>query len=422
MKKLLYIVTTLIILVALVWVGSGCGGKAAPPTETSPPPTETQTPPAPANTGLLPASAGDSAPAGTSTPYVTPTYISDSEFMEIALSYVSRTYGLPRERLRLNADQIERKEYPVLGVAIKLAKVRDTMSSEGYLVVVDANGQVRDFQELEASEQAAAWARYGKLSPGLHELLETKGPDDLIEVHIWVTGVSQKDINAIARQVASKYPDAHLKGIGPSRDTPMDLYENVIFPEYRKALKEAHLAASRPLVEWLQGLGYQARGYESAPAAYVVVPKRLIAEIAARPDVSEISHLPKPKPAMDSAAPTLSAPSAWQRGIIGWGVKVGIVDVGTVDPENPYLGVQVVNNADKAEHSAWVAGAAASLHPLYLGTAYGVSGALGNRSTNIVSAGYQGTTFELATQATLDAGARIVNLSWGNDNEGQWLW
>jgi len=156
------------------------------------------------------------------------------------------------------------------------------------------------------------------------------------------------------------------------------------------------------------------------PSFTAVLPKRVILELARRPDVSAIYLIEtKEQPALDSAAPTSLAPFVWDRGYDGSGVTVAILEHGNVDPNNSFLHLSPVRrDADNGvqDHTTRVASDAASFHDTYRGMAPGAT---------ILSAGENGQQADVVTalQWAFDQGARIVNFSavFEEDNNVNWI-
>lgn len=254
--------------------------------------------------------------------------LSDAQVRELALDYASRTHSILREKLR-TADAVMRVKFGLIGQEAVWLTMLPEPSPAPFVVAFDCQGQVVDLEALRAAHDAAYIAKYGTLEPRLYEFLKAKGDSDLVRVGIWIKDV---DTRAIKERVAARY------GI-----TWLDLTGRSLL-EYHDEATKARQEAMRPLVEHLQGLGYQPFVFTISPSLRVTLPKRLILEVAQRPDVANIflEEGGSAKPELDSAIPAERVPVVWRRALQGSTVKVGIIDFGTINPGNPYLRVQVV--------------------------------------------------------------------------------
>ncbi len=289
----------------------------------------------------------------------------------------------------------------VARVVLPMANVRS------WVVGVDQNGQVYEregIDRLEAAERAAQAARYGKLSPRLYDILQTKGPEDRVRVSIAIVGV--RDTQDVWAEIRARHPEAHLDTAGrPTKDTPPNLYDKVIYPEFLNEMKKSATAASKPLADYLRSLGYDISVAPLTGGINGLFPKRIILALQARNDVGEISPILAGGENLSIATPSSAAPTNWERsrGVTGNSIKIGVLeDVGTVDFQNPYLRGQTVGEVNVGPHATQVAGAAISNHPRYRGTAFNAS---------LLSA-KKGSDYQQNTESMILAGARVINHSW----------
>lgn len=368
-------------------------------------------------------------PPVTATPQLpTPTPTSSpSQAAQRALTYIAKQEGIPIDALSIVADHST--EYPNLGRQFQVVTVLDTRpQGQVYKLLVDLrSGRVEeDVSALLAAEARAHQARYGKLQPALYERLQLLNEDETLPVAIWVAagpGQSLAEQQAtIFATLAAKYPEvqAAIDHLGK----PMDVSD----PELRQRIEDEYLALltdqtdmrALPLVTELRRRGFAVTTYSGMPSFTAVLPKRLILELARRPDVSAI-YLTEEEVQLelDSAVPTTLAPIVWSRGITGTGVTIAILENGNVDPNNNFLHHAPISRTTTAgidDHTTWVASDAVSFHSTYRGMAYGAT---------VLSAGHEApqADFVAGLQWAINQGSRIVNISEGYeaDNNVNWL-
>ncbi len=122
---------------------------------------------------------------------------------QVALRYVAQTYGVNQADLQVVGQGVTR--YPLTGQTIWRGEIYDRRTHQPYAVCVDAQGRVVDLAQVQAQERAAHTARYGKLEPALHELLQTKADSDIMRVLVWLAPV---DHAAIQAELTRQFPDA----------------------------------------------------------------------------------------------------------------------------------------------------------------------------------------------------------------------
>jgi len=377
-----------------------------------PPQTPTSVPP--------PATFTPQLPAPTPTP-------GPSQAAQAALIYIAKQASIPVDVLRIVADHPT--EYPNLGRQYQVVTVLDTRpQGQVYKLLVDLrNGRVEeDVSALLAAEARAHQIRYSKLQPALYERIHLIKDDETLPVAIWAEadpGQSLAEQQAAAFAIlAAKYSEARdaMERFGKPMDVSDSELRQRIEKEYLALLASQTDVRVLPLVSELRRRGFTITTYSGMPSFTAVLPKRLILELARRPDVSAI-YLTEEEVQLelDSAVPTTLAPIVWSRGITGTGVTIAILENGNVDPNNSFLHHAPISRTTTAgidDHTTWVASDAASFHNTYRGIAYG---------TTVLSAGHEApqSDFVAGLQWTINQGARIVNISEGYeaDNNVNWL-
>jgi len=363
-------------------------------------------------------------------PLPTPTPTSSprpSQFAQRALLHIAKREGIPLEVLQVVDDHPT--EYPNLGRQFQVVTILDNRpKGQVYKLLVDLrSGRVEeDISALLAEEARAHESRYGKLQPALYERLQSLNDDETLPVAIWVAagpGQSLAEQQAAAfATLAARYPEvrAALERFGKPMDVNDPALRQRIEAEYIELLNAQTEVRSRPLITELTHGGFTVTTYPGMPSFTAVLPKRVILELARRPDVSAIYLVEtEEQPALDSAVPTSLAPFVWARGYDGSGVTVAILEHGNVDPSNSFLHLSPVRrDADNGvqDHTTRVASAAASFHDIYRGVAPGAT---------ILSAGENGQQADVvaALQWAFNQGTWIVNYSAGfeEDNNVNWI-
>jgi hypothetical protein len=248
-----------------------------------------------------------------------------SEAAQAALAYIANREGIPADDLKVVADHPT--EYPNLGRKFQVITLVDTRpQGQVYKLLVDLqSGHIeQDVSALLAAEARAHQARYGKLQRALYERLQPLKDDETLPVAIWVAaspGQSLAEQQARAFAVlAARYPE--VREVMERFGKPMDVSD----PELRQRVESEYLALlaaqtearTQPLVTELGRRGFTIATYTGMPFFTAVLPKRVVLELARRPDVSAIYLIEtKEQPALDSAVPTSLAPFVWNRGYDG---------------------------------------------------------------------------------------------------------
>jgi hypothetical protein len=325
----------------------------------------------------------------------------EGDLSKIALELIARRNNIPVENLEIvNSAPAE---YPLLGKTVFDFKVADNRSGEMYGVALNANGTEANTQELDAAEQAAHFARYGRLEPALAEAL-TNATGEPIKVILWL-----------------KEPPY----VGPERPDPnnaealaSEAQQEAFFQQVDGQRAAAVQAVVQPVAARLTELGYQVITDESAPVMYAALSPNAIAQASQWEEVDTIYLDGTFQPTLEVARPTISADTVHSRGITGAGVKVAQIEVGgRVATSNPYLsGINpVIQDAtyvcsSVSGHSTGVAGIIRSTDTARRGIAYGATLRAGG------SCGGGESQLQDRSSAAVTWGARALNLSFGRDS------
>lgn len=248
-----------------------------------------------------------------------------------------------------------------------------------------------------------------KLTPDLYKHLQSISSEDKIKVAIWLKPI---DKDKIEKRIISKYPNLKLIGVKPAEDTNMAAY-NKFYKELREAKKKAYSIREKQVIEYLKKKGIDViYASKYAPLIFAQLPKNVIFELERREDVIKIDLSRRAFLEIDTAVPTIHAPSVWSEGYSGTGVKVAIVEADRVDFANPYLsGESFIPFGYVGSHATEVAGVVASVNSTHKGVAYDVEILSAN---SIV---YWDFALVRATEWALDQGADVLSLSFGIDTD-----
>lgn len=349
-----------------------------------------------------------------------------SEAAQQALVYIAQREGIPVEALVIVADHPT--EYPALGREFQVVTLLDIRpEGQPWKLLVDlTNGRMEeDISALLAAEARAHQAQYGKLQPSLYERLQTLKSNEAVPVAVWMAAGPGQTLaeqqEAAFATLAAQYPEAKtaLERSGKPMDVDDPELAQRIEAEYVALLNAGTRVRTQPLVAELERRGFAVTAYEGLPSFTAVLPQREILELAHRADVSSIYLVEAEKHLeMDSAAPTVLAPSVWGRGYDGSGVTIAILDIGNVDPNNTSLNLSPTSRPGAMgifDHATETASAAASFHGTYRGIAYGAT---------VLSVGEDGTQADEigALQWAFDQGVRILDNSGGFEADANVNW
>lgn len=335
------------------------------------------------------------------------------------LEALSRESGISISSLELLKETS--LHLPNLNQKLSTAKIRDRETDQVHEVTLDASGKRVDKATLFAQELAARRSRYGKLEPELHARLQTLGPAETIEVAIWIVAPDDplsrpnpEEIEAEARAIikAEKEAGTPRRGLLESLRRLKERVEAE--GEVRAQQKRQRLSMlQEPLVGSLHGMGAEILDINDlAPLITARLTKTQIEILSDRSDIEGIYLSRENRPLLDVSVLTVTALPVWARGVTGFNQKVAIIEQGIDFFTNPYLvGFNRLNSCI-GEHATWVAGVAASVHPVYRGVAYEAT-LLGGAACD-----FQDFNLQAATSWAANSGGRVHNNSWGSNTGG----
>jgi subtilisin family serine protease len=331
----------------------------------------------------------------------------------------------------LQVGRVSESYYPLTKQTLYHAKVTEAVSGRVTSVSVDAAGNRVDDQAALERERAARVALYGKLEPTLRQQLDALLPnsDETVLVAVWLDmetvplspnapayldelpvtpGSGDPNARAVALDSATGATGASAWGAASTlRQVERDLTAEWSYAQ------AASQVARQPLLELMAERGWAVEGVSGyLPIVYARLSPKAIWELERMSEVTLIAPVRQADDCLDVAKQTIFADYAWDEGLTGAGVKVGVIEVnGRAATENPYLRgiVQDAANAcaDPDDHATAVAGMVRSRHVRYRGIAYGsyvrVGGSCGGYINHL----------EQATERGMDWGARLFNHSWG---------
>jgi hypothetical protein len=312
---------------------------------------------------------------------------------ELAIEYISKTYAIPQERLKIVQNEI-------LEDIITADKARAVMMVDSKSYDKENPGKIYSlavYPSLEVTERrlwdelvaSHAQTRYGKLSPELNNYLSSASSSENINVAIWM----KCDSEEVIRTTVAKYPQAKLKGDSYTEDTDPVLYKQ-IRAEIDEALKETYDSSRKAILDDLRIQGIDVSSVSKyAPTFFAEMPKTLISEMEKRPDVDMI-YKPSDNYILQSTAykQTIGIPPV---GLInpvnhtlldGTGITIAVIDQFRID--NPELNDNLIPASGgindpwqtdppppqlKYEHATRVAGVIAANNIEYKGIAPNVN-------------------------------------------------
>ena len=221
-------------------------------------------------------------PLASPTPPPTPT---PSEWVQIALNYVSERYSIPIENLLVVNEHTRR--YPLSGRTFQAVTLLDTRNPDkfGYkfeyslLIDLSTRSIEEDLAAIQAAEDAAYLAKYGKLQPALYERLQPVSDDTVLPVAIWIANQGQERTDAeIYAELAAQFPaaaEALARGTKPFDVADPDLSEQ-IQAAYRQLHAQDITVRNIPLLDWLEKQGMSVEQQVGMPALTARLPKRII--------------------------------------------------------------------------------------------------------------------------------------------------
>ena len=251
---------------------------------------------------------------------------------------------------------------------------------------------------------------YQKLNPDLYMKIKDMNPEDRIKISIFLKFPDRDNIKI--KNLKYYKENLKLMGLRPTALTNKSLYKE-FYKELMQAKKELVLLREKPVIEFMEEHDAKILYVSKyAPLIFAEVPSKLVFELVERDDIARIDLCRKVNLEIDSAVPTIHAPSVWSEGYTGDGVKVAIVEADRVDFRNPYIsGEAFIPFGYVGRHATEVAGVVASTNLTYKGVAY---------DAYILSANsiiYWDFALIKATEWALDKGADVLSLSFWTDDD-----
>ncbi|NLE75223.1 MAG: S8 family serine peptidase [Chloroflexi bacterium] len=304
-----------------------------------------------------------------------------------------------------SALEIEHKALTTLadGRQVFWAKVWDSLAERALDVTLDEAWQPLGAAEASLTAQQVYASRYGKLDPSLHEALQPLAADEWVEVAI---GLSSPPELGPERVEADAAPLFSAEAVEAFRSEQTRVYQEQV------------LGAAQPFVAELTAQGREVR-YVSADTPLVIawLPKSEVLALSQHPGVTQVWPTQVMEEELDRVKRAVRAPTVWSAGVNGRGIRVGISEVGGLaQAANPYLNVaynRSVGACGLSSHGTAVAGIVAALRAT--DTAYR---GLAPRAQIFYEGACIGYWDRLATgwQRLRSRGVRIINASWGADN------
>ncbi len=164
--------------------------------------------------------------------------------------------------------------------------------------------------------------------------------------------------------------------------------------------------------------------YRLISASAYSVTRDAINALAARDDVEMIWYDEPVHTMLDVSVPLIAAPSVWQAGITGNGIKVGIVDTG-IDPNHPDFAGRIVQMKDftgqgpndNHGHGSHVAGIVGGSGAASGGKYKGVAPECVYYTAKVLRGDGSGNTSDVmaGVEWVVQQGVQVINLSLGSD-------
>jgi len=278
-------------------------------------------------------------------------------------------------------------------------KVMGNLTGDIYSVTLNQTGERIDIEQLVVETQSTYRDKYGQLDATLVEQLAATPEDALVDVIIWLHEPTSEPMAA---------PDAEaFEGLSEGEaQARVETFVQQIEAS-RAAVVET---VTGPVMARLEAQGIKVTADQFAPAVYASLSPTMIKALSQWAEVDRIYASPAYEPTLDVARVTTGADEVWRRHIAGFGVKVGVLEVGgRINTANPYLAgvTQDTTFSCFSSHADAVIGILRSWHPLHFGIASG--------ATTWVGGSCSGNVAEVQNRATAAAnwGARALNLSLG---------
>ncbi|MCA1849742.1 MAG: hypothetical protein LC672_01485, partial [Acidobacteria bacterium] len=280
----------------------------------------------------------------------------DQRLLELA----SKNRGVPVEDLEvLNSSDVR---LPLTEQVVSTAKVRGRSTDEVFSVSMDANGNEVDLAALRRAEEGKYIAKYRKLDPFLHDVVQSRGGQEKVKVAFWLK--LKDDLDGQDSRDGNPYlTDQEVENLIAQRE---------------EQLRKAVANATGPLKSVLRRQGFPIDEADTAaPIVYATIPVKALSALSERADVQRVYFADnKHEDYLDVAPQAIYADYVWNwYGYTGSDVRVAIVEDSRVDFDNNCLavnlGTRVPGDANVDQHATTTAGMVASNNATYRGVAYG---------------------------------------------------
>jgi len=321
----------------------------------------------------------------------------------------NKTTNLLSKKFNIQSNKLEivdaaSSNLSVSGKRANDVKAVDKATGKIIGISVDNNGTEIDAQALIQNEAAAKKAKYGKLEPALAEKIKTTGNQN-VSVIIWLNDTS-KDKFVKKNYAVNLTNDKNISIVNTEIDTLINQTEQ------DKASKVNNLLTTATTK--LRQKGLKNEKAVDSPVILANLTANQINDAASLAEVDAIYPNEQAVSQLNIARPTVLADVAYNRGIGGYGTKVGEIEVGGgIYPYNPYLASPIeldTLNTCTSDHAAAVAGIIRSWHPYYFGIAPGSWLRIGG------SCGGWGSELTSAADRAVSWGASVLTNSWGYSN------
>jgi len=344
------------------------------------------------------------------------------------------------DEANLRVGSIHRSYYPLTQQTLHHAKVTDLRTGAIAAIALDPSGAAVDGEAALQRELQAERDMYGKLDPTLHATLAALADDSEQElpVSIWLYmgplapaadrpwfldhGRYWHQVSPILRP-----PERPELSKVSAAQVRLDAEPQPMAGQVEAALRDEGLRfqvtvkeAQQSLLDHLAERGWRLDGVsEHLPLVHATLSTAAIRALEQREDVQLIALIQRTQNALDNARLSTYADYAWDVGLNGRDVRIGVIEVGaTAAVENPFLWGVVQDSQNGCDtpqdHPTCVTGMVRSRHVRYRGIAYGALVRVGG------SCGGWLNQLEEAAERALSWGATVLNNSWGHvDPKGQ---
>jgi hypothetical protein len=325
-----------------------------------------------------------------------------------ALQLAARDNNVAQASLRVVAGSAETLE--LTQQVVIYYKIMNDLDGTTYGLALDPNGQQLDQTQLLLAEKEAYEARYGRISPELHDYLAADQSRQPVSVIIWLK------YDATPQTVR---PDVSSDAPPPYHEDELDALNDAIEAQ----LQQSIALITAPVAERLAGLDQMVETDQYMPLIYTTLTPDLITEVARWPEVDTIYLDGINQPALEVARPVIQAHTMYNRRMAGFAQRGAVIEVGgrvaafnhNALTGNPWMqGIQDTTNvcSGNSAHSTGVAGIILSSHLSRFGISPGSLLRFGGSCNGV------GTELTARSTAAADWGARAFNLSFGRPTTG----